>query len=85
MKTEKVMSVYDLQDEGKLGTVLNGIEGVDFERISTEACDGEKIAKYHVSTEEALAGGQLLGSIVQFVQENEGVKVRFCNTGNAVV
>ncbi len=33
MKTEKVMSVYDLQDEGKLGTVLNGIEGVDFERI----------------------------------------------------
>ena len=79
MKTEKVMSVYDLQDEGKLGAVLNSMEGVDFERIS------EKIAKYHVSTEEALAGGQLLGSIVQFVQENEGVKVRFCNPGKAVL
>lgn len=65
--------------------MLNGIEGVDFERITMEACDGEKIAKYHVSMEEALAGGQLLGSIVQFVQENEGVKVRFCNPGKAVL
>lgn len=85
MKTEKVMSVYDLQDEGKLGAVLNGMEGVDFERISTEVCDGEEIAKYHVSMEETLAGGQLLGSIVQFVQENEGIRVRFCNPGKAVV
>lgn len=79
MKTEKVMSVYDLQDEGKLGAVLNSIEGVDFERISTEACDGEEIAKYHVSMEETLIGGQLLGSIVQFVQENEGIQIKFCS------
>ena len=71
MKTEKVMSVYDLQDEGKLGTVLNGIEGVDFERINMEACDGEKIDKYHIYMEEDLAGGQILGRIVQFMQEIE--------------
>ena len=83
MSTEKVMSVYNLQDEVRLGAVLNGVEGLSFEKIDAEACNGEEGTRYHVSMDEILASGQLLGSIAQFVQENEGVKVRFCNPGNA--
>lgn len=79
MGTEKVMSVYNLQDEGKLGAVLNGVEGIRFEKVGTEACDGAETARYHLSMDEVLASGQLLGNIAKFVQENEGTKVRFCN------
>ena len=45
MKTEKVMSVYDLQDEGKLGAILDGVEGLNFEKIGTEACEGTETAR----------------------------------------
>lgn len=77
MSTEKVMSVYNLQDEGKLGAVLNGVEGLNFEKISLEPCNGAETARYYVSMDEVFTGGQLLGSIAKFVQENEGTKVRF--------
>lgn len=77
------MSVYNLQDEVRLGEVLNGVEGLSFEKIDAEACNGEEGTRYYVSMDEILASGQLLGSIAQFVQENEGTKVRFCNPGKA--
>ena len=84
MKTEKVMSVYDLQDEGKLGAILDGVEGLNFEKIGTEACEGTETARYHMSIDDVWTGGGLLGRFVKFVQEDEGNKIKFCNISNEV-
>lgn len=83
MRTEKIMSVYNLQDEGKLGAVLNKVEGLEFEKIGSEAYDETETARYYMCMEEVWTSGQLLESISKFVQENEGAKIRFCNPGRA--
>ncbi len=79
MKTEKVMSVYDLQDEGKLGVILDGVEGLNFEKISAGACGSTETSRYHISMDEIWTGGVLLEQLVQFIQENEGTKIKFCS------
>lgn len=79
MRTEKVMSVYNLQDEGKLAVVLDNVEGLVCEKIGTDFYNGKETARYHVAMDGVCTGGQLLGRIAQFVQENEGTKVRFCS------
>lgn len=83
MRTEKIMSVYNLQDEGKLGAVLNSVEGLNFERIASEAYGGTETDRYYICIDEVWTSGQLLESISKFVQENEGAKIRFCNPEKA--
>ena len=73
------MSVYNLRDEGKLGLALSGVEGLNFEKVGIEFCNGEETVRYHVTIDEVLTSGQFLGSMSKFVQENEGTKVRFYN------
>lgn len=76
------MSVYNLQDEVRLGALLASVEGLNFEKVSAEVCDGVEAARYYMSFDEISAGGHLLGRIAQFVQENENLKIRFCKSGS---
>ena len=83
MKTEKVMSVYNLQDEGKLGAILDGVEGLKFGKIGEETCDGKESSRYYMSMDGIGTGGELLGRLAQFVQENEKIQIKFCSPEKA--
>lgn len=79
MKMEKVVSIYNLQDEQELATILGEKENLDYRKISSESCGGEEGVRYQFTMGKMEDAAEFWDIFTRLFKQDSNIRMRVCN------
>lgn len=76
MKTNMVMSFYNLKDEKELDTVLDELKEIEYEKINSKGFDGVGMVMYILSIGGGVVVTQLANIIINLIKKNDNLRVK---------
>lgn len=76
---EKLVSIYNLQDEKDLTVILDGKECLEYQKITPEVSDGKGTVRYRMSMKEVSDAVEFWDIFAKLYQRNTNLRMRVCN------
>ncbi len=74
MRAEKVLSFYNLQNEEELEELMDGMEGLEYEKISTVEETGAAVYRLYIG--EQVNSVRLMNILTFFMRKNDNSRFR---------
>lgn len=82
---DKVLSFYNLQDEKELEEMMDGMEGLEYEKISTDGQDGAEAAVYRLYIGDKANVMRLINIFTFFMKKNDNSSFRLSKVQKFIV